>query len=99
MCKNKLIDNAEHKRYEFDIDGLRPQLEYIKTGGGEIYLTHTVVPDALSGRGIGSELVLAALEDIDRQGLKIIPLCGFVSGYVRKNPQWERLLKDGLDIE
>lgn len=95
--ENKLIDNAQNKCYEFEIDGLKPRIEYIKTKS-EIYLTHTLVPDVISGRGIGSALVRAVLEDIDRQGLRVIPLCGFVAGYMRRNPEWGRLLQDGYQI-
>ena len=57
-----------------------------------IVLTHTEVPRELAGRGIGSRLVEKALADIDRQGLRLIPRCSFVAGYIRKNPRWERIV-------
>lgn len=53
----ELIDNEENRRYEFRIDGHIAKIEYIKTPNGEIYLTHTEVPRALGGKGIGSQLV------------------------------------------
>ena len=46
----------------------------------------------LAGRGIGSRLVEKVLADIDRQGLRLIPRCSFVAGYIRKNPRWERIV-------
>ena len=50
------------------------------------------VPRELAGRGIGSRLVEKVLADIDRQGLRLIPRCSFVAGYIRKNPRWERIV-------
>ena len=46
-------------------------IEYA-TGDGFVVLTHTEVPPAYEGQGIGKELVLAALEDIRSKGLRCI---------------------------
>lgn len=77
---------------------LIPRIEYIKTKNGEIYLTHTEVPSALEGKGVGSSLVRLALEDIERQQLRLVPLCPFVAGYVQKHPEWKRLVMEGVNI-
>ena len=69
-----------------------------KTKNGEIYLTHTEVPSALEGKGVGSSLVRLALEDIERQQLRLVPLCPFVAGYVQKHPEWKRLVMEGVNI-
>lgn len=65
MENYKLIDNVALHQYEFRIGDLIPRIEYIKTKNGEIYLTHTEVPSALEGKGVGSSLVRLALEDIE----------------------------------
>ena len=98
MGKHKLIDNEARKCYEFNIDGLVPKVDYIKTSEGDLYLTHTEVPSQLQGQGVGKELVVAILEEADSEGWKVIPLCGFVAGYIRKNPEWKRLLKEGVNV-
>ena len=49
-------DNTEKKQYELHVGDLTPKIEYIKNKNGEIYLTHTEVPSALEGKGIGSQL-------------------------------------------
>ncbi len=92
MEKYKLRDNREKSRYEFDIDGQVALIDYVKTPDGIIQLTHTEVPPQLEGRGIGTELVKQTLEDIERQGLRVVPLCGFVAAYIREHPEWERLV-------
>ena len=98
MENYKLIDNVALHQYEFRIGDLIPRIEYIKTKNGEIYLTHTEVPYALEGKGVGSSLVRLALEDIERQQLRLVPLCPFVAGYVQKHPEWKRLVMEGVNI-
>ena len=98
MENYKLIDNVALHQYEFRIGDLIPRIEYIKTKNGEIYLTHTEVPSALEGKGVGSSLVRLALEDIKRQQLRLVPLCPFVAGYVQKHPEWKRLVMEGINI-
>ncbi len=39
---------------------------------GVITFTHTEVPSALSGQGIGSKLACGALEQVRARGLKVI---------------------------
>ena len=98
MENYKLIDSGALHQYEFRIGDLIPRIEYIKTKNGEIYLTHTEVPSALEGKGVGSSLVRLALEDIERQQLRLVPLCPFVAGYVQKHPEWKRLVMEGINI-
>lgn len=88
----ELIDNAERHRYEFHIDNYIPLIEYTKTKNGEIYLTHTEVPEALEGKGIGSRLVEAVLKDIEQKGLRLVPLCSFIASYIQKHPDWQRIV-------
>ena len=73
--------------------------EYIKTPNGEIYLTHTEVPRALGGKGIGSQLVEKALKDIEQKDLRLVPLCPFVAGYIHKHPEWRRIVMKGFHIQ
>ena len=89
----KLIDNEEKHRYEFQIDDKIAQIDYIKSNNGEIYLVHTEVPASLGGRGVGSQL------DIERQGLRLVPLCPFVAGYIHKHPEWKRIVMRGIHIK
>ncbi len=94
----ELIDNEERHQYEFHVEKYTPKREYIKSKNGEIYLTHTEVPPQLGGKGIGSQLVEKALKDIEKQGLRLVPLCPFVAGYIHKNPEWKRIVLRGVHI-
>ena len=92
-----LVDNAAEKRYEFHILDHVPRIEYIKVPG-KIFLTHTEVPKPLEGKGIGSAIIKAALEDIKKQDLVLVPLCPFVAGYIKKHPEWKDLVLKGINI-
>jgi len=93
----KLIDNEAYKQYEFHIEGQIAKREYIKTQK-QIYLTHTEVPIQLEGKGIGSVLVRQVLEDIKEKKLTLIPLCPFVSMYIKEYPEWKILVLKGIRI-
>ncbi len=93
-----LINNEAAKRYEFQIGGQLAFVEYIKTKD-KIFLTHTEVPTSLEGNGIGSSLIKLALEDVDEKGLTLVPLCPFVAAYIKRHPEWKRLVLKGVNIE
>lgn len=98
MKNLEVVNNKEKKQYELHFDGLLCKVEYIITNEGEIYLTHTEVPYQIEGQGLGSKLVEKTLEDIDKSGLRLVPLCPFVAGYIQKNPQWKRIIMKGINV-
>lgn len=98
MENYELTDNVEKSQYEFHVENYLPKIEYIKTNNGEIYLTHTEVPVALEGRGIGSQLAEKVLADIEKKGLRLIPLCPFIAGYIKKHPDWRRIVMRGINF-
>lgn len=87
-----LRDNAALGRYEMDADGETATL-YYRIAPGVITLRHTEVPPALGGRGVGSRLARAALEDARARGLKVVASCPFVAAYMGKHPEFNDLLR------
>ena len=88
-----LKDNEARSRYEFDLGGHTAYIDYEKDNG-TIVLTHTFVPEAYEGRGVGAQLVAAALADIRRQGLKVVPQCSFVAVYIKRHPEWSDMVSE-----
>lgn len=93
-----LIDNEAAKRYEFEIDDHRPRVEYIKVKG-KIYLTHTEVPKELEGKGVASQLIRKVLEEVEKHEWELVPLCPFVAMYIKRHPEWKKLVLKGINIE
>lgn len=55
--------------------------------GQRITLLHTEVDPQLEGRGLGSALVRAALDHAEEQGLTVVPVCRFVSGWLDRHAE------------
>lgn len=94
----ELKNNRINKQFEFHVDGLIPKVEYIRAKD-RIFLTHTEVPEELAGQGIGSLLIKAVLEEVERQELTLVPLCPFVAGYIKEHPEWKKLVLKGINIQ
>jgi predicted GNAT family acetyltransferase len=84
-------NNAALHRFELDADG-HTAVAYYRLAPGVITFTHTEVPPALSGRGVGSRLARGALEFARAQGLKVVARCPFVAAYMAKHPEFNDLL-------
>jgi len=57
-----------------------------------ISLDHAEVPSALEGRGLGSKLVRATLDQVRSEGLKVVPRCSFVAAFIRRHAEYADLL-------
>jgi predicted GNAT family acetyltransferase len=92
MTMADVRDNTERHRFELDAEGHVAFSNY-KRDGGTITIMHTEVPRELNGKGIGSALVRGLLDIVRAQGLKAVPLCPFVAGYIAKHPEYADLLR------
>lgn len=79
-------------RFEMTVDGSVAFVEY-DLEPGAIVFTHTVVPDELSGRGIGSQLAEHVLGYAREQNLKVVPQCAFIASWIRRHPEYEELVR------
>ena len=84
--------NLEANRFELTIDGHRAVLDYMLKGEIIIF-THTGVPPAIGGRGLGSKLVETGLDYARETGLKVGSRCWFVSKYIRLHAEYQDLVK------
>ena len=79
--------NASLFRYETETEhGLAVAI--YRQQGDSLIFTHTEVPPADEGKGIGAKLVRAALDDARRRGFRIVPACSFVAAFVRRHPEY-----------
>jgi len=87
-----VIHNPDRGRFEAQIDGHTAELTY-HLNGDTIVFTHTGVPAALEGQGVGSALVKTGLEYAKENKLKVRALCWFVDGYIQRHPEYQELVK------
>lgn len=87
----QIVDNPKASRYETQVGGQLAFAEYMLTGPN-ITFTHTEVPEELEGRGIASQLARFALDDARARGLAVIPLCPFISAYIRRHREYQPLV-------
>ncbi|HEU5419322.1 MAG TPA: GNAT family N-acetyltransferase [Streptosporangiaceae bacterium] len=81
----QVTDNREDSRLELTADGHRAELIY-RQRGGRLVLRHTGVPAAIGGRGLGGQLVAAALARAAADGLTVVPLCPFARDWLERHP-------------
>jgi predicted GNAT family acetyltransferase len=81
-----VIDNPASHRFELAVDGHLAVAEYQRVGD-RIVLTHTEVPDALAGRGVGSRLAAGVFQLLREQGRRAGLRCEFMAGYAKKHPE------------
>ena len=66
-------------------------LEWEPRGEDIRVATHTIVPQAIGGRGIAGLLVEALIADAREQGFRIVPQCSYVARKFERNPDWADL--------
>ena len=86
-------DNVAAHRFETIVDRHAAVATYA-LDGDTITFIHTVVPEALRGRGIARQLVEFALASARERGLKVIPQCEMFDAYMRKHAETHDLLAD-----
>lgn len=52
----------------------------------------------MEGQGIGFNIVDEALNEAEKRNLKVAPLCPFVAAYIRRNPEWKRMLAENFTV-
>jgi len=88
----RVTENRALHRYEAYVDDtLAAYVTYELTPGGITFL-HTGTKPAFEGRGIGSRLAAAALDDARTRGLRVTPLCPFISAFIDRHPAYADLV-------
>jgi uncharacterized protein len=72
-------------RYELRRDGHVAAFARYHREGDAVVFTHTEVDEAFEGQGLGSQLAAFALDDVRSRGLKAVPHCSFIAGYIARH--------------
>ena len=87
-----VVHDPAGRVFHADLDGQTAVLNY-ELSPGVMDITHTGVPEVFRRRGIAAKLTRAALEWARAQGLAVIPSCPYVADYIRRNPEYQELVR------
>ena len=91
--KPMVLDVAEWSRFEIHVDGKLAGFANYRLEPGAIAFTHTEIDPMYAGHGFGGELVQAALDQVRRRELGVLPECPFVRGWLAKHPEYQDLVQ------
>jgi predicted GNAT family acetyltransferase len=86
-------DHPTMSRFEMVSGDVLAFVEYRRTGN-RIVLTHTEVPEAMSGQGVGSKLVSGVLDVLRAEGAMVVPHCEFVAAFIERHPGYRSLIAE-----
>jgi uncharacterized protein len=87
----KIENNESTHRWEARVGEYVAFSEY-RLNGDTIHFLKTRVPPELEGQGVAGRLVKAALDDARAQHLTVVPICRFVTAYIRRHPEYRDLV-------
>lgn len=95
-----VVDNEDASRFEARVDGTDGEVAGFaayELDGHALVFTHTEVEDRHEGQGVGSALARGALDTLrERGGLRVVPRCAFIKGWIDRHPDYAELLSPPL---
>jgi predicted GNAT family acetyltransferase len=89
--QSDLADNAEKSRFELDVEGETVFANYRRSEGA-IVIMWVEAPPALRGTGAAGRLMALVAERARREGVKIVPVCGYAAGWLRTSKGYRDLV-------
>jgi predicted GNAT family acetyltransferase len=88
----EVVDAPEASRYELRLGDRVIGFVAYRRRNDRIVFIHTEIDESYEGRGLGSRLAEAALEDVRGKGLVVVPLCPFIARYIQEHPEYHELV-------
>ena len=90
---NVVRNEPENNRYVIERDGEQLGMAQYRIHGDQIVFIHTEVDTDRRERGLASELVQAALDDVrSSSGRRVVAQCPYVARWLTKHPDYQDLL-------
>lgn len=90
----RVEDSEDRGRYEAFADDERAGYLAYRREGGMLALDHTDVRERFEGEGVGSSLVVRALEDARKDDLAVLPFCPFANDYIKRHSEYADLVPE-----
>ncbi|MFC3859716.1 GNAT family N-acetyltransferase [Deinococcus antarcticus] len=88
----ELRKNDEKSRYEILQGGQVVGFAEFRPVRDAVMLPHTEIEQGHEGEGLGSQLAKFALDNVKTEGKRVIPMCPFIAGYIRRHPEYTELV-------
>ena len=89
-----VADAPDRHRFEAELDGSLVGFAEYHMDGPAIVFTHTEVFDEAEGKGVGSALARTALDEARSRGLRVVPQCHFIGGYISRHDDYADLVDE-----
>ncbi|MGI9644126.1 MAG: GNAT family N-acetyltransferase [Ilumatobacteraceae bacterium] len=94
MAERVLFDNDAASRFELHRGGEVVSIADYRRRKRVLTIPHVETDPTHRGNGYAAELMVAVLERIRHDDLRIRPLCPFAASYLREHPEQQDLLAD-----
>jgi uncharacterized protein len=94
-----IIDNPDQHRYEIHVDDELAGFVQYRRRPGLIAFIHTEVDGRFEGQGLGSQLIAGVLDTARSEGVRVLPFCPFVNGYIERHPEYASLVPEEFRSE
>jgi uncharacterized protein len=88
----EVSDVPDENRFVVKVDGAVAGFLRYRLQGDQFVAVHTEIDPAFSGQGLGGTLVTNVLDNVRDTGLRLLPLCPFVKGFLEKHPEYNDLV-------
>jgi uncharacterized protein len=87
-----VVDDRAKHRYEATVDGQLAGYVRYREVPGAVELIHTEVDPAFEHHGVGTALAVFALDDVRAKGRAVVPVCPFITSYLKHHPEYQDLV-------
>jgi predicted GNAT family acetyltransferase len=87
-------DNPARRRFEILVDDSLAGFVTYRQRPGVVILIHAEVDPAMEGKGVGSALARAALDQIRERGERVVPRCPFIAAFIARHPEYADLVTE-----
>ena len=89
---SRVVHDAPALRFRIELPGGTAELAYVPVDDRVLDFYSTWVPPTERGRRVAARLVSAALAYVRERGLRIVPSCWYVRGWIDAHPEQRDLL-------
>jgi predicted GNAT family acetyltransferase len=91
MNQYRVTDNKDRQRYELVENGHTAFADYSRQPA-RLVISHVEAPVPLRGTGAAGRLMEGVLAAARKDGLKVMPLCGYARAYILRHKEHKDLL-------